>query len=120
MSAIDASSLPPVDQALLPQSVRDGSPAAKKAYETALGFEQILVSQLSQELAATASGSGVDGGSGGGSSDGSSGLMGSDPATSMYSQLLPQALTSSVMAAGGLGIAQQLAGALDPTLRTKP
>jgi hypothetical protein len=119
------SAIAPITQALVPQSVASGSPAAKKAYQTALGFEQILVNQLSQELAATASGS-TDAGSSGdaGSSDTDSsgagaGLMGSDPASSMYAQLLPGAMTSSVMSAGGLGIAQEIAGALDPTLRVK-
>ena len=40
----------------------------------------------------------------------------SDPANNMYAQLLPTALTSGVMSAGGLGIAQQLASALDPAI----
>jgi len=124
VTALDLS-LPPIDQALLPASVRSGSRAAKNAYETALGFEEILVSQLSQELVQTASGFGLGGSGGGdgsddgGSSAGDSGQIGSDPAGAMYSQLLPNALTSSVMSGGGLGIAQELAGALDPALGAK-
>lgn len=113
-------SIGPVDQALLPASIRNGTPEQKQAYTSALGFEQMLVDQLSQALASSASpdGSSSDSGDGSGSdSDSSSGslLSGSDPASSTYAQLLPTALTSSVMSAGGLGIAQQLASAIAPT-----
>lgn len=113
-------SIGPVDQALLPDSIRNGTPEQKQAYTSALGFEQMLVDQLSQALASSASpdGSSSDSGDGSGSdSDSSSGslLSGSDPASSTYAQLLPTALTSSVMSAGGLGIAQQLASAIAPT-----
>ena len=112
-------SIGPVDQALLPDSIRNGTPEQKQAYTSALGFEQMLVDQLSQALASSASpdGSSSDSGDGSGS-DSSSGsgslLSGSDPASSTYAQLLPTALTSSVMSAGGLGIAQQLASAIAP------
>jgi Rod binding domain-containing protein len=120
MSTIDTSNLPPINPALEPASVRNGNQAAKNAYETGLAFEQVLVDQLSQQLAATAGGS-SDGSSSDGSSDTSSsssgGLMGSDPASSMYSQMLPQALSTSVMSAGGLGLAAQLAGAIDPAIK---
>ena len=54
---LDIRRRPPIDQALLPASVRNGTPAAKQAYQTGLAFEQMLVDQLSQELAATASSS---------------------------------------------------------------
>jgi Rod binding domain-containing protein len=120
MSAINTSNLPPINPALEPASVRNGNQAAKNAYQTGLAFEQVLVDQLSQQLAATAGGSSSDSSSdpsGGSSSDASGGLMGSDPASSMYSQMLPQALTSSVMSAGGLGLAAQLAAAIDPAIK---
>ena len=110
-------SIGPIDQALVPASVRNGTPAQKQAYTTALGFEQMLVDQLSQELAST-SRSDASSGSGDDSSSDSSGslLGGNDPASNMYAQLLPTALSSSVMSAGGLGIAQKLASSLDPSL----
>jgi len=38
------------DRASEPAGVRDGSPKAKQAYETARGFEEVLMQQLSQEL----------------------------------------------------------------------
>jgi hypothetical protein len=118
MSSIDTSTLPPINPALEPASVRNGDQAAKKAYQVGLAFEQVLVDQLSQQLAATAGDSSdSSNGSGDGSSSSSSGLMGSDPASSMYSQMLPQALSSSVMSAGGLGLAAQLAAAIDPAIK---
>jgi hypothetical protein len=126
--ALSAAGLPPVDQSQLPAAIRTGGPAAKNAYETALGFEQVLVDQLAQELTATVAdsgdgssasdGSGGDGSGGDGSSD-ATGLMGSDPASSEYAQLLPQALTSSIMSAGGVGIAQEIATSLDPSIASR-
>lgn len=108
-------SLPTINPATEPAAIRNGGPAAQRAYQTGLAFEQMLVSQLSQELAATA-GSSSDGSDSSGSSDSASGLMGSDPATASYAQLLPQALSSGVMSAGGLGVAAQIASAIDPSI----
>ena len=120
---LSAAGLPPINEALLPASVRNGSPAAKSAYETALSFEDVLVNELSQAMMATVSSSSDDGSSDDSSSDdgssddsSSDGSGGSDSVSGEYSQLLPQALTSSIMSAGGLGIAQQIATALDPSI----
>jgi Rod binding domain-containing protein len=116
-SAQLSSALPPINPATEPAVIRNGGPQAKKAYQEALGFEDILVNQLSQELASTvsspdASGDGSDDstGSGGG------GLLGSDPSTSAFSSMIPQALSTGIMSAGGLGIATRLAEALDPSI----
>jgi Rod binding domain-containing protein len=112
-------SVAPANQALVPASIRNGDAAAKQAYQTGLGFEQMLVDQLTQQLAATATGSsdGSSDGSDDGSSDGSaSGLMGSDPASNMYSMMLPTAMTSGLMSSGGTGLALQFAKALDPSI----
>jgi Rod binding domain-containing protein len=108
-------STPPVDQSLLPASVRTGTPAQQNAYTTALAFEQMLVEQLSKELAATAQPR-PDSSDGSDSGDSGAGLMGAgaDPASSTYAQLLPTALSTSLMSAGGLGVAQQLATSLAP------
>ena len=46
--------LGPIDRALLPADVRNGTPEDRKRYEAALGFERMLVSQLTQQLADTA------------------------------------------------------------------
>ncbi len=128
MSALSSLSLgttlPAIDPALEPTSVRNGDSAAKKAYEEGLAFEDVLVSELAQQMSST---TGLDG-----SSDGLGGTTGgTDPAHSdgglggsglggsslgAYSSLLPQALTSSVMSAGGTGLALQIAQSIDPAL----
>lgn len=108
-------SLPPIDQALEPASVRSGTPAQQRTYESARSFEDVLVQQLAQELSQSVTPQ-TDGAAGDATStDGStdSSLLGqSDPAASAYAQLLPDALTQGVMGAGGLGIASELAPAL--------
>jgi hypothetical protein len=125
LSSIDSSmlsgGLPPINPATEPADIRNGGPTAQKAYQEALGFEDILVNQLSQELASTVSspGDSLDSGTSGdssGSSGSSGGILGSDPSTSAFSNMIPQALTSSIMSAGGLGIAARLAEAIDPSI----
>jgi Rod binding domain-containing protein len=117
-SGLGSSTVPPIGPVNEPASIRNGTPAAKQAYQVGLSFEQMLVSQLTQELASTATDTGDDSSdSGDGSSDsGASGLMGSDPASSAYASMLPQTMTSSIMSGGGTGIAMQIAQSLDPTL----
>ena len=51
--AIGDTTLPPVGAANEPADIRNGNSAAQKAYQEALGFEDILVQQLTQELAST-------------------------------------------------------------------
>jgi len=87
-------SLPAIDQALLPASVRNAPPAKQDAYRAALGFEQLLVQQLSTSLTDSAQDA----------------LGGQD---NPYGSLLPSALTTGVMDAGGLGLAAQLAPSLE-------
>jgi Rod binding domain-containing protein len=95
-----SSGLPPIDESLIPQSVRSAGTKAVSLYEAALSFESVLDQQLTQSLTDTLqppSDSNDD-------SDGSS----SDAATSMTLQMLPQALSQSLAADGGLGLAPQL------------
>jgi hypothetical protein len=99
--------LPVLNSAFEPESVRDGSPETKKAYESALAFEQTFVEQLAHSLTALGGGNGEREGEGEGGAEGSGGAGDSE-----LSSLLPQALTTSVMQAGGLGMAAQLAGEL--------
>ena len=110
--------LPPINPATVPAEIRGGDAKAKKAYQEALGFEDVLVNQLSQELASTVSA--PSGSSDGGSDDSSSGgggLLGSgDAASSAFSSMIPQTLTNAIMSSGGLGVAAQLARALDPAI----
>jgi Rod binding domain-containing protein len=109
-----AAGLPAVNQALEPAWVRNGSSATQKAYTSALAFEQTLVEQLSQSLAST---SGLDGESSqvGGTGSEEGGSSGSEAGDSQISSMLPQALTASVMNAGGLGLASQMTRELDAT-----
>jgi len=100
--------LPAVNQALEPEWVRRGSPATQKAYDSALAFEQTLVEQLSKSLTST---SGLGGESGEGESGSQEGGSGSGDA--QISSMLPQALTASVMGAGGLGMAAQMTRQLE-------
>ena len=123
MSVLGGAGLPPIDQSLLPADVRNGVAGRPEGLRDRRSPSSRCSSTSSRRRStATAGADGsADGSSDGSSSDGvtdsSSGLLGSsDPASSTYAQLLPQALTSSIMSGGGIGIAQQLATALDPAL----
>jgi len=103
------SALPPIDQAALPAEVRNGTKQDKKAYEAALGFERMLLGELTKALADTAKPAGSDDG-GDTSTDSADGSDSSAPtqdaASSMYMQMLPDQLADAVTSAGGLGLAQ--------------
>ena len=113
-ASMPTSTLPLIDPATEPAAVRNGDQKAKNAYQTGLSFENVLVNQLAQQLAATVPGldGSDDDGLGGTSSDssGSSGGLGA------YSSLLPQTLATSIMSGGGTGIAMQIATSIDPAL----
>jgi Rod binding domain-containing protein len=124
MSSLPASNLPPIDSALLPADIRNSGAQAKHAYQEALGFEDILMQQLTQQLASTVTTPGGDSSGSGDSSDSSSGsggggMLGSDPSTNAFASLIPTALTQSIMSGGGVGIADRLARALDPQIGEK-
>jgi Rod binding domain-containing protein len=109
-STTGAGSLPAINEAREPAWVRHGSPEAQQAYRTALAFESIFVEQLSKSLAAT---SGLEGEGQEGGSEGSTSPFGGG--NGMLSAMLPQALSSSVMSSGGLGLADELAHSLQNT-----
>jgi hypothetical protein len=88
MSAING--LPLVPSSALPASVRAGSESDKQAYRAALGFEQIMLSQLVGEMLPK-------------------GTLTEGP----YAAPIQEALTGSLVANGGVGLAAQLY----PTLR---
>jgi Rod binding domain-containing protein len=117
MSPLPAANLPPIDSALLPADIRNGNRQAKHAYQEALGFEDILMQQLTQQLADTVTTPG--GGSSDSSDSSSGGILGSDPSTNAFASLIPTALTQSVMSGGGVGVADRLAHALDPQIGEK-
>jgi Rod binding domain-containing protein len=122
-TALTSASLPPVNQALEPADIRNGNTQAKQAYQEALGFEDILMQELTQELANTVSSPSEDSGdssdgSEDSSDDSSGGILGSDSSTSGFASMIPTALTQSLMSSGGVGIANQLAKSIDPQIGT--
>jgi Rod binding domain-containing protein len=91
-------SLPPIDQATLPADIRNGSKQDKQAYTAALGFERMLLGELTKQMAETAKP--IDG------SDGDD--QSTDAASSMYMQMLPDQLADAVTQNGGIGLARSL------------
>jgi Rod binding domain-containing protein len=99
-----------------PYAIKHGDSAAKSAYSEALGFEQVFVNELSQQLTATLGGDSSDSSDSSDSVDGSSDGSSSSPA-GPYSSLLSSALSQGVMSSGGAGgLAMQLTQSLDPSL----
>jgi Rod binding domain-containing protein len=95
-------SLPIVDQAALPAEVRNGTEKQKQAYAAALGFERMLVSQLTKSLAKDAMGN-QDRTAGGDDEAGSD-----DSGSAMYTDMVASSLADGIAQQGGLGLAQQL------------
>lgn len=117
MTGLPATNLPPINAALEPADIRNSGAQAKQAYQEALGFEDVLMQQLTQQLASTVTSPGGD--SSGSSDSSSGGMLGSDPSTNAFASLIPTALTQSIMSGGGVGIADRLAHALDPQIGEK-
>jgi Rod binding domain-containing protein len=92
------SALPPIDQAMVPAEVRNGTKQDKKAYQAALGFERMLLGELTKAMAETAKP--IDGG------DEDSSSQSKDAAASIYMEMLPDQLADAVTANGGLGLAR--------------
>ena len=92
--------IPPIDQSLLPADVRNGTAKDKQAYAAAVGFERMLVEQLTKPLAQSALGTGDDSGSDDGSPQ--------DSGSSVYSDMISSSLADSVSQQGGLGLADSL------------
>jgi Rod binding domain-containing protein len=78
--------------AVLPADVREGGKEAKDAYGAALGFERMLVKQLTKSLSDSAAlGAGDSGGS---------------PAA--YREMISDGIADAITQAGGLGLAHDL------------
>lgn len=93
MTQVGGASNLPVDQALLPAAVRNGSAERKEQYKAALSFERVLVGQLTEQLMkGTAFGTGDD----------------APAAVKVMKEQMPASLADAIMGAGGLGLAQQL------------
>jgi Rod binding domain-containing protein len=77
---------------VLPAEVRKGGKAAKEAYGAALGFEQMLVKQLTKSLTdSTAVGGGENGG-----------------APAAYRDMISDQIAGAITQAGGIGLAENL------------
>ena len=76
---------------ILPPAIRDAAPAVQREYRTALGFEHMLLSQLTKALAAT---TGED--------------EGASAATKTYRDMLPATMADALVDAGGIGLASDL------------
>jgi len=96
---------PPIDTTQMPAAVQKAGPKAQQLYATALQFEQLLVTELAQQLQSTD-----------GSTDGSSDSSSSDGTTALYQQMLPGALAQGITDAGGIGLAGELYQSLAGTL----
>ena len=114
LSATDLSALGSnIMPAVLPPDVRKAGAKGEQLYKAALGFEQLLTRELTDQLAQTMQGTDDTDSSGSSSDDGSDdpstqsifSMGGSSP---VVSQMLPQALSDGITQAGGLGIAHQL------------
>lgn len=107
-----------LNAASIPENIRNGDSKAKAAYSEGLAFENILVSELTQQLASTMYGGSSGDSSTDGSSDSTDGSSGSSMlgGASAYASMIPQALSSSIMNGGGLGMAESFAQELDPSL----
>ena len=121
-TSLPASTLPLIDPANEPASIRNGDQKAKNAYQTGMAFENMLVNELAQQMAATVPGlDGSDDGLGGTTDSGSSGDSGSTGGVGggglgAYASLLPQTLANSIVSGGGTGIAMEIAKSIDPAL----
>jgi hypothetical protein len=85
MSVAGVSGLPQVAESALPAAVRNGSAKDRDAYKAALGFEQVLLSQLVEEM--VPEGTLTDG---------------------VYAAPVQEALTGGLVAAGGIGLGAHL------------
>jgi hypothetical protein len=81
--------LPAVPDSALPAEVRAGTAADKKTYKAALGFEQLLVGQLVEEM-----------------------THGSALAEGPRAAAITDGMTEALRGAGGLGLADQLYAAM--------
>ena len=85
---------------VLPAEVRNGGKEAKEAYAAALGFERMLVKQLTKSL--------TDSAAIGGAEKGESG----SPAA--YREMISDGIADAITQGGGIGLAQDLYAQIAP------
>jgi Rod binding domain-containing protein len=97
--------LPPIDTSLIPANVQNAGPQAVKLYGVALQFEGLLTSQITQQMFDATQGMSDD-------QDQQDG--------GPYQSMLPGALSDSLTAAGGLGLAPELYRSFGGTYASAP
>jgi Rod binding domain-containing protein len=102
LPGISAASLPVVDQAAMPADVRNGTDKQKQAYAAALGFERMLIQQLTKSFSQDATGAGND------TADSGTADSGQDSGSSVYGDLISSSLADSIEQQGGLGLGKDL------------
>jgi Rod binding domain-containing protein len=80
---------------VLPADVRAAGLGAEQEYRTALGFERVLVSQLTKAMQATVGGD-----------------EGGDAGSKSYRDMLPDTMADALVSNGGTGLAHDLYRAL--------
>jgi Rod binding domain-containing protein len=91
MSGLELSSISP---AAIPADVRAAGTEAEETYKAALGFERMMLSQLTKSMFSSAEGEGDE--------------EGQSAATGAYKEMLPGTLADAVTNAGGIGLAEDL------------
>ena len=84
--------------AVLPADVRKGGKEAKEAYTAALGFERMLVKQLTKSISDSAA---IGGGENGG-------------APGAYREMISDGIADAITQGGGIGLAKDLYTQLRP------
>jgi Rod binding domain-containing protein len=87
----------------IPAEVKKAGEKATDTYKAALGFEQMLVKQLTKQLSDSA----ALGGDGSGSDD-DSGDSGAGSSPVAYREMVSDQMAASITNAGGIGIAKNL------------
>jgi hypothetical protein len=91
----ELSGLPALPDTALPAAVRDGDASTKQSYQAAMGFEQVMLGQLVKEMLP----------------------QDSQLASGPYGDEIQQAMTSSLVDGGGIGLGRQLFSMMQGTAR---
>jgi Rod binding domain-containing protein len=86
--------------AVLPAEVRKDGDEGKKAYSAALGFEQMLVKQLTKSL--------TDSSALGGGQDGENGEDGQGGSPAAYREMISDGIANAITQGGGIGLAMDI------------
>jgi hypothetical protein len=87
--------LPVIPDTALPAAVRTGSAATKQDYQAAMGFEQVMLGQLVKEMLP----------------------QDSELTDGPYGDEMQQAMTSSLVDGGGIGLGRQLFSMMQGTAK---